>query len=108
MNENERSLSEEITEGFKALKAMRNNKPVPCMNKVLQKIMDQSFTDEQGERFDPERFAELIVRECIGITDALVNRNVDGTWTSNELYTDYNGALFEVKRRIEEHFGVEE
>jgi hypothetical protein len=26
--------------------------------------MDQSFTDEQGERFDPERFAELIVREC--------------------------------------------
>jgi hypothetical protein len=44
----------------------------------------------------------------IVITDGLVNRNADGTWTSNELYTDYNGALFEVKRRIEEHFGVEE
>jgi hypothetical protein len=28
MNENERNLSEEITEGFKALKAMRNNEPV--------------------------------------------------------------------------------
>jgi len=54
-----------------------------------------------------EKFAELIVRECIGITDNLVNRNLDGTWTSDELYTDYNGALFEVKRRIEEHFGVE-
>lgn len=54
-----------------------------------------------------EKFAELIVKECIGITDNLVNRNLDGTWTSDELYTDYNGALFEVKRRIEEHFGVE-
>jgi len=55
-----------------------------------------------------QEFAELIVRECVGITDDLVNRNVDGSWTSNELYTDYNGALFEVKRRIQEHFGVEE
>jgi hypothetical protein len=54
-----------------------------------------------------EKFAELIVKECIGITDDLVNRNTDGTWTSNELYTDYNGALSEVKRRIQQHFGVE-
>ena len=56
---------------------------------------------------DIEKFADLIVEECIGITDDLVNRNVDGSWTSNELYTDYNGALFEVKRRIQECFGVE-
>ena len=35
------------------------------MNTVLQKIMDRSFTDEQGERFDPERFAELVVMECM-------------------------------------------
>ena len=34
------------------------------MNATIQKQMDRSFTDEQGERFDPERFAELIVREC--------------------------------------------
>lgn len=58
--------------------------------------------------FDQEKFAELIVAECIAITDELVNRNVDGSWTSNELYTDYNGALFEVKRRFQESFGVEE
>jgi hypothetical protein len=38
------------------------------MNDVLQKIMNESFTDEQGERFDPERFAELIVKECSDIT----------------------------------------
>jgi hypothetical protein len=34
------------------------------MNAKLQQLMDRSFTDHQGERFDPERFAELIVREC--------------------------------------------
>jgi hypothetical protein len=39
------------------------------MNDVLQKIMNESFTDEQGERFDHERFAELIVRECAGIAE---------------------------------------
>jgi hypothetical protein len=39
------------------------------MNAKLQQLMDQSFTDEQGERFDPERFAQLIVRECAGIAE---------------------------------------
>ena len=31
--------------------------------------MDRSFTDHQGERFDPERFAELIVRECADLAE---------------------------------------
>ena len=59
------------------------------------------------EKLDKKKFAELIVQECISIPDELFNRSADGTWTSNELYTDYNGALFEVKRRIEQHFGAE-
>jgi hypothetical protein len=37
------------------------------MNSALQDIMNRSFTDEQGERFDHERFAELIVRQCAEI-----------------------------------------
>ena len=76
------------------------------MNEQIEKLISRSFTDEQGEQFNIEKFTELVVKECIAITDELVNRNTDGSWTSNELYTDYNGALFEVKRRIEEHFGV--
>ena len=68
-----------------------------------------ALTDtEQDELEQIKKFAELIVQECVSITDELVNRSVDGTWTSNELYTDYNGALFEVTRRIQETFGVEE
>jgi hypothetical protein len=55
------------------------------MNDVLQKIMNESFTDEQGERFDHERFAELIVQECI----------------------DYCGFSKIVGRALKIHFGVE-
>jgi len=39
------------------------------MNAKIQQLMDRSFTDEQGERFDPELFAELIVRKCAGIAE---------------------------------------
>jgi hypothetical protein len=58
------------------------------MNAVLQKIMNESFTDEQGERFDHERFAELIVRECAGIAETAE------PYQSSEL--------------IKKHFGVKE
>ena len=89
------------------------------MNERIKQLAVQThlFTDYEGTPqykvwgftdAGLEKFAELIVRECVSVTDDLVNRNVDGSWTSNELYTDYNGALHEVKRRIQDHFGVEE
>ena len=92
------------------------------MNEKIEELIEQAWTyqvrvfnepdgtrtfSEKEKVFDKEKFAGLIVQECTSIADGLVNRSTDGTWTSNELYTDYNGALFEVKRRIEEHFGVE-
>ena len=54
-----------------------------------------------------EKFAELIVQECLTIVDDLVDKQADGSWTSNELYTDYNGALHLAGRQIRQHFGVE-
>jgi hypothetical protein len=52
------------------------------MNAKIQQLMDQSFTDEQGERFDPERFAELIVKEC----DLYARRNWEhGTLLGGDL-----------------------
>jgi hypothetical protein len=63
------------------------------MNEVMQKIMNESFTDEQGERFDHERFAELIIRECVQICE-------QGTITQ----TTSSGAASMIKQ----HFGVEE
>ena len=44
----------------------------------MQKIMNESFTDEQGERFDHERFAELIVRECINYCGENLSKTVGG------------------------------
>ena len=82
------------------------------MNKRIQELLSEAKEQsKEGKWHAPtavwaEKFAELIVQECVAITDDLVNRNTDGTWTSNELYTDYNGALFEVKRRIQETFGI--
>jgi hypothetical protein len=57
------------------------------MNARIQQLMDRSFTDEQGERFDPKRFAELIVRECAGIAETAE------PYQSSDL--------------IKQHFGVE-
>ena len=40
------------------------------MNARLQELVDRSFRDEQGERFDPEYLAQLIVRDCIAVARA--------------------------------------
>ena len=61
------------------------------MNAKLQQLMDRSFTDHQGERFDPERFAELIIRECA----KLVEDNID---TQHAWITP---------TYIKEHFGID-
>jgi hypothetical protein len=59
------------------------------MNEKIQQLMDQSFTDEQGEQFDPERFAKLIVRECAMFSMVITDDHYDVD------------ALYK-------HFGVEE
>ena len=60
--------------------------------------MDRSFTDEQGERFDPEKFAELIVQECVSVVE-------------KRFVGDLNREDMEVRRCVadlKEHFGVEQ
>lgn len=34
------------------------------MNAHIEKLISQSFTDDQGEQFDIEKFAQLVVKEC--------------------------------------------
>jgi NTP pyrophosphatase (non-canonical NTP hydrolase) len=67
------------------------------MNAKIQQLMDRAFTDEQGEQFDPERFAELIVRECAEIADTERSNSVGCGYI-----TKTNGM------RIKEHFGIVE
>jgi hypothetical protein len=64
------------------------------MNAKIQQLMDRSFTDEQGEVFDPERFAELIVQECASKVDNILRERKDGGGTMGD--------------KIREHFGIAE
>jgi hypothetical protein len=63
------------------------------MNALLQQLMDRSFTDEQGEQFDPERFAKLIVAECADF--------------ANDHNSEVEGVTLGVGRALKQHFGVE-
>jgi hypothetical protein len=62
------------------------------MNQRIKELMKQSET-ECG--FDPNRFAELIVRECAGVCE-------------NYRDTEWGKAAECIGDSIREHFGVEE
>ena len=48
-----------------------------------------------------EKFAELIVRECVGIVSKRKNQAIDDSWNVDE-------AMSMAEMDLEEHFGVEE
>ena len=54
-----------------------------------------------GKPEELEKFAELIVRECLGIINKEHDEGIDR-------HGDYQLALYEAYREIKEHFGVEE
>ena len=77
------------------------------MNEQLQKLYEQSFVTDSyvnvgpdgaklGIKFDPEKFAELIVREC---------GKVAWQHTPDTEELEYSHLI---KDKILEHFGVEE
>ena len=71
------------------------------MNAKIQQLMDRSFTDEQGERFDPERFAQLIVAECIEVARRTI---LSGSGVDPNTFTGTVTTVQEIKR----HFGITE
>ena len=75
------------------------------MNAKIKQLMDRSFTDEQGEQFDPERFAELIIRECLGCSNNLVNHYIDNH--SEKEQTLLLASIADYSNEIKKHFGVE-
>ena len=50
---------------------------------------------------DPKKFAELIVRECVGIVAKRKDQAIDDSWNVDE-------AMSMAEMDLEEHFGVEE
>ena len=74
------------------------------MNKRIQKLFNEAgFHQPEMERLGIEdkfeKFAELIVRECMDVTDA----------HTEVFQTDRDKALIEhIKQSVKTHFGVEE
>ena len=85
------------------------------MNERIRQLKEQAWTlvsneeqdrgelyeaREQWERCD-QKFAELIVRECVGIVANRKDQAIDDGWNVDE-------AMSMAEMDLEEHFGVEE
>jgi hypothetical protein len=85
------------------------------MNKRIRELYEQAHEEqspisgqgrltkdilwEQPKKFNPEKFAELIVRQMLEITDA----------HTEVFQTDRDRAVIEhIKKSVRQHFGVEE
>ena len=80
------------------------------MNEQLQKLYEQSFVIDSyvnvgpdgatlGIKFDPEKFAELIVKECANQCDLLLDHKISSEWAR---------GTHDCSKAIRKHFGVEE
>jgi hypothetical protein len=75
------------------------------MNERIKQLMGKATTiEEHGwgasyENFDREKFAKLIVAECLGIVDDAERGGSNDIW---------DNAVKFIRRDLREHFGVEE
>jgi hypothetical protein len=76
------------------------------MNERIEELVRQAiFTIPDGVDFDipdefTDKFAELIVRECVGIVAKRKDQAIDDGWNVDE-------AMSMAEMDLEEHFGVE-
>ena len=72
------------------------------MNQRIKELIEQATTEEQdGFRyFDKEKFAELIVRECVASIEKTIDANC-------ETDSEKMGCEFAITD-LKEHFGVEQ
>ena len=94
------------------------------MNEQLQKLYEQSFVTDTyvnvgpdgaklGIKFDPEKFAELIVNECMALHDETIadyrkRRKVADDLVYKDVYAEGEAACVRTRAKIKKHFGVEE
>jgi len=81
------------------------------MNERIRELAEQAFFDENTNQpsdkmytfteHKMKQFAELIVRECVGIVAKRKDQAIDDGWNVDE-------AMSMAEMDLEEHFGVEE
>jgi hypothetical protein len=80
------------------------------MNERIAKLYDQAIVIEDGGDYvcgelDPEKFAELIVRECIDkITTYDLVPGHSAKW--EDIYDIHTRLLQDLGEELKEHFGV--
>ena len=74
------------------------------MNERIRELVEQARSNEYGE-FDKEKFAELIVRECIDkITTYDLVPGHSAKW--EDIYDIHARLLQDLGEDLKEHFGV--
>ena len=80
------------------------------MNKRIKELAEQAtecYSNGQERTFDKEKFAELIVRECIEkITTYDLVPGHSAKW--EDIYDIHARLLQDLGEELKEHFGVEE
>jgi hypothetical protein len=72
---------------------------------MLEKFAAQSLVESDGELiFSKEKFAELIVRECIAKAEEESERYL--TWNTEDC-NRFSKVMQNYKELLKEHFGVE-
>lgn len=76
------------------------------MNERIEELYLHAFppslNDSTTVQMSAEKFAELIVKECLSVGEDVANANCNGPW-----FDGYVSGVEEVNRRIKQHFGVE-
>ena len=76
------------------------------MNERIKELAERAGMNIVDDKFSTygkfaEKFAELIVQECVSIVAKRKNQAIDDNWNVDE-------AMSMAEMYIEEHFGVEE
>ena len=73
---------------------------------MLERFAAQSLVEHEGELiFSKEKFAELIVRECLYCCDRVISDPVSG---AREKFDTFEQGGLHCIEEIKQHFGVEE
>jgi hypothetical protein len=76
------------------------------MNERIKQLAEQAGLNDAYMNFDHKYFAQLIVRECLGIVHDAERGGSNEIWDNAAL--SWNNALKFIRRDLQEHFGVEE
>jgi hypothetical protein len=84
------------------------------MNERIQALAEQATTEEADgfKYFDREKFAELIVKECMTMSDELkaqylTSRKSTMDFDEKNIYAEGEAACDVLKYKMKKHFGVE-